>query len=402
MKNKLLFTIISLIILVLTAGCAVEEPAAPSGGYVTGATLNETTPGSNDIFLAKVEDGSSSIGLDVRGTLASGSIIVLVKDETGLPVFMKNLDTTVIQMTEKIPLQPGSYSISIAWEGPVQATYNLEWAPGEIEVPQVTAMGLIPGAGMLIAGLFFAIYGIRKGGWKYSLLGAAFWAGTVIIKFLIAIALNPTVYKAITGAIPGLTGIILVSIYIGLLTGITEILITWLFLRKTKLGQAVWEKMLSFSLGFGSVEAILLGVSSMVGIITAMTMGSLVPLSTLRQLAVTNNIWYDLAPIVERIFTIGVHLGCTLLLFYAVRKNQGRWFWASFALKSGLDAVAGYAQLSGNLTSVSFLWTIEVMVILFGLAGYGISYWLKNRMPQVQTLNLTSESVQEEAVAPVE
>jgi uncharacterized membrane protein YhfC len=122
----------------------------------------------------------------------------------------------------------------------------------------------------------------------------------------------------------------------------------------------------------------------------------------LRQLAVTNNIWYDLAPIVERIFTIGVHLGCTLLLFYAVRKNQSRWFWASFALKSGLDAVAGYAQLSGNLTSVSFLWTIEVMVILFGLAGYGISYWLKNRMPQVQTLNLTSESVQEEAVAPVE
>lgn len=402
MKNKLIPLILFIGLVFLTAGCAAEKPAAPTGGYVTGSTLNETTPGSYEIFTARVEESHPSLGLDVRGTIASGSMKILIKDDTGQAVFMKELDTPVVQFTEKIPLKAGAYVIAVAWEGPVQATYNLEWAPGEIELPRVTAMGLIPGAGMLVAGLMFAIYGIRKGGWKYALYGAAFWAGTVIIKFIIAIAANPIVYKAVTSAIPGLTGVIIVSIYIGLLTGITEILITWLFLQKTKLGQAVWNQMVSFGLGFGGVEAILLGLSSLVGIITAMTMGNLVPLSTLRQLAMTNNLAYDLAPIVERIFTIGVHLGCNLLLFYAVRKNQIRWFWASFALKSGIDAVAGYAQLSGNLTSVGFLWITEVFVILFGLAGFGISYWLKQRMPELDTQTHISRPVTEGQNDPIE
>lgn len=142
--------------------------------------------------------------------------------------------------------------------------------------------------------------------------------------------------------------------------------------------------MLSFSLNFGSIEAILLGVSSLVGVITVMTMSSQIPLSSIRQIAQLNNITYGLAPIVERIFTIGVHLGCNLLLFYAVLKKEARWFWLSFALKSGIDAVAGYAQLSGQISSVSFLWLIEGFVIVFGLAGFWVSRWLRGKIAELE------------------
>lgn len=106
------------------------------------------------------------------------------------------------------------------------------------------------------------------------------------------------------------------------------------------------------------------------------------PAYSLRTVAASNNLLYSLAPIVERIFTIGVHLGCNVLLFYAVYKNQSRWFWYSFALKSGIDAVAGYAQLNGNLTSMSFIWIIEAFVIVFGLIGFWASRKYLPRLPE--------------------
>lgn len=380
MKRIIVICVVFTILSLVMVGCTSEPEQKTPGGYITGATLNETTSGSRDHFHVEISDSTPTIGLDIRGTILTGSMSVQVKKVNGDIVYQKDLTGPAMQITEKIPLSPGTYTISISWPTAIQANYNIEWSPGQIDIPRITALGFIPGFGMLVAGLIFTIYGIRRGGWKFALIGAAFWAGTVIIKFIIAALINGKLYQLVTQSIPGLPGILLFSVYIGLLTGLTEILITWIFLRFTRLGQTVWNKMLSFSLGFGGIEAILLGLSSLVGVISAMTMGSLIPLPALRQIALTNNLLYDLAPIVERIFTIGVHLGCNLLLFYAVLKKEIRWFWASFALKSGIDAVAGYAQLSGQLTSIGFLWVIEVAVVVFGLIGFGVSRWLKPRI----------------------
>ncbi len=385
MKRNITLIISALLFIFLLTGCAPESSTPQDGGYITGATLNATAAGENEITRVEIVPGKEELGIDFRCTILTGSATFQVTDESGAVQFEREVRPGDGFFNETIAVEPGAYRLGLSWKGAVTGSYNVEWAPGALEIPQITWLAFIPGAGMLIVGLIFSIYGVRKGGWKYALLGAAFWAGTVVIKFAIAAVANAPLYRWMTAALPGLPGTLLFSLYVGLLTGVTEILITWLFLRFTRLGQTVWQKMLSFSLNFGSFEAILLGVSSLIGVITVMTMASQVPLTSIRNIAQLNNVIYGMAPIIERIFTIGVHLGCNLLLFYAVFKKESRWFWLSFALKSGIDAVAGYAQLSGQVSSVSFLWLIEGFVILFGLAGFWISRWLRVKFAEVET-----------------
>jgi hypothetical protein len=62
------------------------------------------------------------------------------------------------------------------------------------------------------------------------------------------------------------------------------------------------------------------------------------------------------------------HILSNVLLFYGVAKAQSRWLWVSFAYKSGVDAIAGFAQMWG-VAQLSHLWLIEGFVILFGLVG---------------------------------
>ncbi|MEI7989840.1 MAG: YhfC family glutamic-type intramembrane protease [Chloroflexota bacterium] len=248
--------------------------------------------------------------------------------------------------------------------------------PNQSVESQLTPLIFLPGIGMILVGLGFMVYGVRKGGWKYSLLGALFWLGTVAVKFAFSIFANALIYRSITNALPELPGIIIFSLYIGLLTGVTEVLITWLVLRYTKLGKAVWSKALAFGVGFGAIEALLLGIGSLVGMIMAYTMQGQIPASVMPSILQANNIIYGLAPISERFFTIWIHIICSVLLFYGASNHQWRWFWISFAFKSAIDAVAGYAQVSGQLQSLAFMWLIEAIVIVFGVIGW----WGTNRI----------------------
>jgi hypothetical protein len=108
------------------------------------------------------------------------------------------------------------------------------------------------------------------------------------------------------------------------------------------------------------------------------------PLVTLETLAQTGNLLYDLAPISERIFTILVHIFSNLLIFYAAYRGKQSWMWLAFAYKTLFDSVAAYAQVSGILGSISALWVIEFILMLFGLAGlFGIIRLLPFYQPPV-------------------
>lgn len=396
MKKYPILYIFLVLLFFFSSGCAVQSDKPITGGSITGVTLNETGAGKNENFLIQVDSDQEQVGLDFWGSMTEGEVTVQVLNKTTQEmVFEKSASGNVSTFNEVISLPKGDYRLLVVWTGPVKATYNLEWQPGKVEIPEITPLVLIPGSGMVLAGLIFLLYGIRKGGWKYALWGGAFWAGTVAIKFLLAMGINKPIYDFVTAKIIGFPGTITYSIYIGILTGITEVLITWLVLRKNKLGQARWPQILSFGLGFGATEAILLGSVNLIGMISSLVMTNQMPVATLRLVAQANNLIYDLAPIVERIFTIGVHLGCSVLIFYAIQRKEMRWFWYSFALKSGIDAVAGYAQLSGQLGSIGFLWCIEVAVIVFGLVGF----WVGNKLkPKFLNMEQTQDAVVDQLI----
>jgi uncharacterized membrane protein YhfC len=236
---------------------------------------------------------------------------------------------------------------------------------------QLTPLVLVPGLGMMLVAVIFVIYALRRGGtWGYLGLGALAWTVTVVIKFLIALSINQNIYRALY--VPGALfapGSILFYLYVGALTGLTEVLLTWLLLRYTRLGRVSWKNVLAFGIGFGGLEALLLGFSSLAGMLTGLFAGQTLPAATITAMAQANNPLFDLAPIVERIATIFCHILANTLLFYAVATRQWRWLWVSFIYKSLLDTVAAFAQLWG-VGSLAHIWIIEAIIIVFGIIGW--------------------------------
>jgi uncharacterized membrane protein YhfC len=148
-------------------------------------------------------------------------------------------------------------------------------------------------------------------------------------------------------------------------------------MRYTRLGRMTWGHALAFGIGFGAVEALLLGVQSLANAVFAIATPALVPVGP-EAIAQMNNPLLQLAPIVERFFAILLHIFACLLVIYAARTRQARWFWLAFAYKTGIDTIAAFAQIRGLVTYPT-IWAIELVVAVWGIAGWLGIRWLHKR-----------------------
>lgn len=394
MKRFWIFVAILLAAL-LPLGCA----PAPSGNYkegsyLTGKTLQETGAGqTGDWIEIRVEKEHQPVGVLARGSLKEGSLYLLLTDANGKTVWRSNpasgagfkIEATV----ENLP--PGDYRLLAAWDGPVGGTIDLFINPSEpVTLPAPRPTVLLGSSGMILVAAAYVIYAAtRRLGWKYLGLGALAWVVTVAIKFGLAIPLNPLVYKALVdpgqvfGASPGI-GKSIFYLYVGLLTGVTEVLLVWLLVRYSRIGKCTWQKVLAFGIGFGAVEAFLLGVSGLGGTLAGLLNPDVLPLNALESLAAASDIRYGLAPISERFFTVLVHLLSNVLIFYGAAMRKPGYFWLAFAYKSAIDTVAAYAQLTG-LDTLGKIWIIEAVVILWGIVGWLGTLWVQKRYPEPAT-----------------
>lgn len=384
MYRKILLSLILLGALLLSlSACQTGAAEEPLVGASRSGALHETSAGALMDFTVTVARAGDPVGLDFRGVLTSGKVQVLLEDAEHQPVFQRTVDQPgPFAVNNVVYPQPGTYTLGLTWEGPVELPqYELQWKPYPITAAQVTPLALLGGVGMILVAVGYVAYaGKRRLNWGYLGLGALAWGVTVALKFLWAARLNAPIYNALTGALPESIAMLLFYIYVGLLTGMTEVLLTWLVVRYTRLGQVPWGKALAFGIGFGAVEALLLGFSSLSSIITALAMPEALPTDVLTQLAAANNPLWGVAPIVERFFTCLVHIFCNVALFYGAMKKEARWFWLSFLFKSGIDAVAAFAQLWG-LTELWRVWFIEAVVVVWGLLGWWGARWVREHYP---------------------
>lgn len=246
---------------------------------------------------------------------------------------------------------------------------------------QLTPLVLFPGIGMLLVGLAFVVYAWRRRlGLRYVAWGAVAWVIAVVLKFAWAINLNSTVYRFLISGLPSPAGSLVFDVYVGLLTGIFEVALVWSVLSRIRLGKAAWAQALAFGIGFGAVEAVLIGASSFASALTVLLAPAQVPASALSQFALANNPLYGAAPIVERVATIFVHMFSAGLIFYAIAADEQRWVWLAIAYKTGLDTIAAFAQFWG-VNSVARVWAIEALIIGFGVIGWWGTQWLSARYP---------------------
>ena len=376
----LLLAILAILLLTL-AGCGpAEEASTPLEGASASGTLDEEVAGTSMPFRIPVGQAGDPVGIDFRGILQRGTVQVRLVDAGGSVVWQDEAATlgpfTINTVVE--PPAPGDYQLGLAWDGPITTSYSLTWRPGPVEIGQVTPIALLSGAGMIAVAAGFIAYAVwRRLGWRYLGLGALAWVVTIILKFVWAFAANRAVYDALYAALPQSLAGPLFYLYVGALTGLFEVTLVWLVMRYTRLGQMTWPHALAFGIGFGAIEALLLGIQSLVNVLVLLVMPALVPVGP-DMIAQVNNPLYLLAPVIERFFAILLHTFSNLLLIYGARTRQAIWYWLAFAYKTGVDAVAAFGQAQG-LTTFPEIWAIEAVVILGGTAALQGIRWRRAR-----------------------
>jgi uncharacterized membrane protein YhfC len=243
----------------------------------------------------------------------------------------------------------------------------------------VSPIALVSGIGMIAVAICFFGYALfRRLGWKYAILGAVFWIVSVALKFGCAILVNPWILSVIRPQ-PG--GMLAVAVYGGVLTGIFEVGFVWAILRFSLLGRADWRRVLGFGIGFGAIEALLLGGVSLLLVLASMYVPEKVPPAIVEQLASTDNILWVIAPIGERFFTCLGHIATNVLIFYSIARRKLLPLWLAFLYKSFIDSIATVFLVSGGMKSLKQRWAIECVVAVWGIFGCVIILWVGRRYP---------------------
>ncbi len=247
----------------------------------------------------------------------------------------------------------------------------------------ISPIAFVGGIGMIVVALAFFGYAlVKRLGADYLGWGALAWVVTVAAKVAIALPLNGWVHHQ-TQLLSAPWGDAVFNIYVGLLTGITEVLMVWLFLRYTRFGRARWPQVLAFGIGFGAIEALLVGAGAVASVAVSMAIPDKIPKDALEKVAQSGHLAIQLAPICERIFACLGHLATNVMLFYAVSRRAPRWFWLAFAYKSAIDAVAAaYLQSDSTTISLAWLWGMEALTAVWGIAGLLVTLWIGRRYDQ--------------------
>lgn len=241
-------------------------------------------------------------------------------------------------------------------------------------------MVLISGLGMIFVGAAFIASWARLT--KVPLLpflwGALLWVISVTLKFAVAIPVNQRLLKLLLISLHPMLATLIFSTYVGLLTGIFECAFIYFVVKLTSLREYNFDHAIAFGVGFGSIEAILLGLISLIKMLFAGHLAQGVPLAGIP------------IPIVERFFTILVHVFCSVLIFYSIRSRKLSYFLLSFITKTALDGFAGWFHLSYKF-SLTNLWIAEVVAAIFGILSLYGAYRLRNKY--VSTDNSESAAV---------
>jgi len=373
-------TILSLIftLLFLLTSCVASTSSVPMNyrwANVEGSQLDKSQAGEQFYFSIFVDDGLIADGaplkIKVSGNIASGWLRFELRSPDGQPVWNSgDIQSGDFSLNTEYPLpagQTGTYTLELVYGENTSATYNLAW-----HALKLGPLVLLPGLGMILVTLAFIAYAAWRKmlDGRYLGLGALFWILTVAVKFAFAIPVNPVIFKAFGVSRDTLfsPGNLMAYLYIGALTGIFEAGLAWLILRKIRRGQATWSQALVFGIGFGTIEALLLGLASGGSALAGLLAPEALPVSTLGALAHNATLVMGLAPIVERLSVIFAHILACVLIFYAIASREAKWGWLAIFYKTLLDAPGGFAAFWGP-TRPEKIWTLEAVIAIFGLVG---------------------------------
>jgi uncharacterized membrane protein YhfC len=237
-------------------------------------------------------------------------------------------------------------------------------------------INLLSGAGMIAVGAVAVFAWRKRAGIEYFLFGAVFWAAAIAIK----IAMDLTITPQLNDLLPYTTisGIVLMSLYFGLRTGVFESGIPYVAVRLAKL-KPDFNRAVAIGIGAGAAEAIFLGALSMINVLAYILVPGLIesyPQATQDALQMQLSLAFIPIPVWERLFTLFCHVFAMVLAMYAVRAGW-KWLGLSILFMTLLDGMI--IPLLIYVTTETYVdnLIIEAFVGLMGIVSIAGLYFMR-------------------------
>jgi uncharacterized membrane protein YhfC len=245
---------------------------------------------------------------------------------------------------------------------------------------------LLSGIGMMLVAVIAFLYWRKKAALKFFAYGAIIWVLAIAVKIAMDLTITGYIQYALMNAYTLVTYLIIMGFYVGIRTGLFESGFTYITVLKTKLKKMSFNEAMAFGIGFGGIEAFLLGFFSFINILALIISPDLI--STLPadqqeyilgQLNMSTLIIF--APIIERTATMLIHIFAALLVVYSVKQKKFVYFIASFLYKTVVDGMVPLLAFYIGTTMLD-VYLIEIPIVILGLIGYLGIVWIKKKYPK--------------------
>ncbi len=180
------------------------------------------------------------------------------------------------------------------------------------------------------------------------------------------LTITQPIQAALLANLPVLTVVVIMSLYVGLRTGFLESGITYLVVKYTSLSRSGFNEAVALGIGFGGAEAIVLGFFSLINVVALLVVPEMQVLLTPEVLAQFSPALIPF-PIIERLFTLFIHVFAVVLVVYAVRSGELRWLWLSVLLKTVTDGPIPLFTYYFKYLGALYFIPIEVYVAVLGV-----------------------------------
>lgn len=232
--------------------------------------------------------------------------------------------------------------------------------------------------GMIILPVLLWIYFRRRFAlsWKLVLAGG--------LTFIASQVLHIPLVLGMGSFLQGLS-LLANAIILGLLAGIFEETARYILFKFLLKNARSWKEGVLVGLGHGGIESLLFGVLAAVTFVNMMVYRT-IDLSTVpsipaeqlelakQQVAAYWSVpWYmALIGVVERVFTICLHVSLSVMVLYAIAYRKPVWFWLALLWHAFVDAIAVYVgQSAGVLAAEAVVAISAIMSILIILSMRG-------------------------------
>jgi uncharacterized membrane protein YhfC len=247
---------------------------------------------------------------------------------------------------------------------------------------------------------------------KFKLGWRLFWigAGTMIFSQILHIPFNalanPLFLSENFIGLPIIWQNTFLAIFLGLSAGIFEELSRYVMYRWWAKDARSWSTGLLAGAGHGGIESIILGLLVLFGYVQMMllrgtdistiTTPDKIELVKTQILAYWSAPWYvSLLGAIERLFTIPLHLACSILVLQTFIRKKFWWIGIAILFHALMDGVAVFMLRIGSSELL-----IEGVIGIFAAISIGIVFMLKGREQEI-TIEVSNTIQQRVIIEPV-